>query len=191
MPRARVSVHLPRADQPAHLGRTRPEHAGAGGDQAHHQHLRPDPDDLHGRAAAPVGARATHVDGILDRRMAGRHAGREDIPSEAGLAPAQRPADERPGDDDRVLLAQRRHPDPRQRHPRSGLSDRGPHQERRVHDERTKPGRAELHVQVQAGRGSRRSPQGNGARLSAGREPIHEGVRRSSQAAGGRDTRGR
>ena len=57
----------------------------------------------------PGPERAAHLDGILDRPLRRRHADRRDHAPQAGVGPPQRHADERPGDDDRVLRPQRRH----------------------------------------------------------------------------------
>ena len=112
MPRARVSVHLSRSAQPARLGGARPGDAGARRHQTPHQHLRPDAHDLHGRPASSVGDRRSHLEGLLDRPVAGRHARRRHDAHQDGMDSPERSADERQGDDDRVLRPQRRRLDP-------------------------------------------------------------------------------
>ena len=74
-----------------------PKTQDADRDQALHQHLRADAHDLDGRPAASRSERGAHLDGILDRPLRRRHAGRRDHAPEAGVGPPQRPADERPG----------------------------------------------------------------------------------------------
>ena len=83
-----------------------------------------------------------HLDGFFDRPLRRRHARRRDHASQAGLDPAERPADERPRDDDRVLRAQRRPDDAHLRAHRSGLPDRAAGQESGFHAEHPRAGAA-------------------------------------------------
>ena len=70
VPRHVSPYHLPRAHQLRILGRARSEHAGAGGDPAHHQHLRPDAHNLHGGRHTRRPSRGT-PDGILEGEWQG------------------------------------------------------------------------------------------------------------------------
>ena len=103
VPRARGALHLPRPAAPADLGGEGSRNAADHRDQAIHQHLRADADDLDGRPSAPVGVRAAHVHGIFNRRVGGRHADGDDHASEAGLAPPQRRPRKRSDDPGRAL----------------------------------------------------------------------------------------
>ena len=98
-------------------------------DQALHQHVRADPHHLDGWPSTSGSERRSHLDGILDRALRGRHAGCRDDAPQAGMGAAQWPSDERPRDDDGILRAERRHHDAHLRARRSGLPDRAPRQE--------------------------------------------------------------
>ena len=80
----------------------------------------------------PSGEGAAHLDGVLDGRVAGPDAESRDHAHQAGLAPAQRRADERQDDDDGVLLPPRRRPDAGQHHRGSGVPVRAAREDHRI-----------------------------------------------------------
>ena len=104
--------------------------------QALPQHLRAGADHLARRPSASARGSAAHVDGILDRRVAGHRAEGLHDPSETGLAPAQRRADERQGHDDGILLPARQRPHADDHHRGSGVPQRAARQDHEPATER-------------------------------------------------------
>ena len=125
---------------------------------------------MDGRPHPPVVRRA-HVDGVLDRPVAGQHAGRHDHAHQEGLAAEERRAGKRSGDADRVLRAHRRRADADQRDRRSRVSHRAAGQERGVRPEHAGRPAPRVALQVQAG-GRGRPAGGRCAALPAGREHV-------------------
>ncbi len=106
--RAHVSPYIYRGPVRVRISEERdPETQARRRRQALHEHLRAGAHDLAGWTATSLRTRAAHLDGILDRGVAGQCPQGAHHAPEAGLAPPQRRADERPRDDDGVLLPPR------------------------------------------------------------------------------------
>ena len=103
VPGALIAVHPARPVEHADLGGTPSRDAAGRGHSPRHQQLSAAADGVDGRPAPSVGARRTHVDGLFDRPLGGRHAGRHDQPHQADVASPQRRSAERPGHADRAL----------------------------------------------------------------------------------------
>src|SRR6266853_3599442 len=179
VPSAWVGLHLPRTDRAPNLERHRScvprRHSLSRPVAAVIGHA-----DLHGRPPAPAGLRALLVDGLLDRRLAGRHPQDHDDASERGLLPPQRYLRERQGDGDHLLDAAWRLPDLDQHRPRSGLSDRAADPPWRVPaDARCGVCRATMHSR------RRRTPDGRRSGPLPGKESVPAGAGRDDEDSRG------
>ncbi len=190
VPRPRVAVYLSGSGPPDHLAGAGSDDSGARRVPAPRQHLRPGPDDLPRRPRAPVAVRAPHVDGLFDRDVGRREAHGHDHASEEGMAPAQRGADERPGDVDGAFHPQRRRAHPHQHRHRSRLPHRAAGQERGLRPPSRRPGDARLDVQLQGGGGSGPARRRRAA-IPARRESVPRRLPQALPAPGGRDSRRR
>ena len=90
VPGALVAVYPARPAEHAHLGGTRSADPADRRDSPGHQQLSAAADVLDGRPAASVGVRRAHLDGLLDRPVGRRHAGRDDHAHQADVASPER-----------------------------------------------------------------------------------------------------
>ena len=84
-----VGAHLSRPAAVSHLERERSRFAGNDRHPPVSRHVRAVADDLDGRPPASARVHAAHVDGILNRRVARRRPGRDDL-AHQGRVPAPR-----------------------------------------------------------------------------------------------------
>ncbi len=183
VPGARVSVHLSRSDQHRDLGRAGAGHARSHRHQAPHQHVRSGANHLHGWPPASAGVRGAHVDGLLDRPVAGQHARGHDHAHQEGLAAAERRAGERSRDAHGVLRAQRRGDDAHQRDRGSRIPHGAAGEERGVRSQHAGRPASGVAVQVQAG-GRGGAARGRRPALPAGHEHVRRGIPQALQLSG-------
>ena len=181
--RAHSSPYILRGPLNMRIWDERARRDAAGGRHPHrHQQLPATPDGVDGRPPASVAVRRAHLDGVFDRPVGGRGAGRDHHPHQADVAPAQRAAAERSGDAHRALLAARPGADLRHHYRRPGVSDRAAGQDHQHAAQPAAARAAAAALPVHCRRRDRQPAARRGAALPSGAEPVPEGIRRGSSS---------
>ena len=137
---------------------------------------------MDGRPHPPAYAPHTWM-GFSTGTLGGRSPDRRDDAHQAGLAPPQRRAAERPDDADRALHPARQHAYAHRGDPRPGLSERAAGQEPALRAQPARAAAAQLAVAVSVGRRSRDARARPTCRTTCRRESISRVVAQGGAAA--------